>query len=140
MKNINNEDLRITSQIKPAELPTIIDVKQDAGRIKSALKDIRNEFSEIQGKMYAYNRYSVLIGLQRMDRAGNDSLIRVVYKEMNPRGVEVESFKTPTSAELEHDFLWRYYKVLPELQKYTDIQNHELDEEVQENIRKYKKI
>jgi polyphosphate kinase 2 (PPK2 family) len=90
--------------------------------------------------MYAYNRYSVLIGLQRMDRAGNDSLIRVVYKEMNPRGVEVKSFKTPTSAELEHDFLWRYYKVLPELQKYTDIQNHELDEEVQENIKKQKKI
>jgi PPK2 family polyphosphate:nucleotide phosphotransferase len=64
--------------------------------------------------MYAHNKYSVLVCLQGMDTAGKDSLIREVFKEINPRGVVVESFKTPTSAELEHDFLWRHYKALPE--------------------------
>lgn len=70
--------------------------------------------SEIQDKMYAHNKYSVLVCLQGMDTSGKDSLIREVFKEINPRGVVVESFKTPTSAELEHDFLWRHYKALPE--------------------------
>ena len=64
--------------------------------------------------MYAHNKYSVLVCLQGMDTSGKDSLIREVFKEINPRGVVVESFKTPTSAELEHDFLWRHYKALPE--------------------------
>lgn len=114
MKNLNIEDLRITSQIKLAEFPTRLEVKQDATKIKARLKKIRHELSEIQAKMYAHNKYSVLICLQGMDTAGKDSLIREVFKEINPRGVVVESFKTPTSTELEHDYLWRHYKALPE--------------------------
>ena len=114
MKNLNIEDLRITSQIKLDELPTRLEVKQDAAKIKAKLKKIRHELSEIQDKMYAHNKYSVLICLQGMDTAGKDSLIREVFKEINPRGVVVESFKTPTSTELEHDYLWRHYKALPE--------------------------
>lgn len=114
MKNLNIEDLRITSQIKLAEFPTRLEVKQDAAKIKAKLKKIRHELSEIQAKMYAHNKYSVLICLQGMDTAGKDSLIREVFKEINPRGVVVESFKTPTSTELEHDYLWRHYKALPE--------------------------
>jgi PPK2 family polyphosphate:nucleotide phosphotransferase len=69
--------------------------------------------------MYAHNRYSVLICLQGMDTSGKDSLIREVFKEFNPRGVEVMSFKTPNSTELEHDFLWRHYIALPEKGKFT---------------------
>lgn len=114
MKNLNIEDLRVTNQIKLAEFPTRIEVKQDHTKIKSRLKEIRHELSEIQDKMYAHNKYSVLVCLQGMDTAGKDSLIREVFKEINPRGVVVESFKTPTSTELEHDFLWRHYKALPE--------------------------
>ena len=114
MKNLNIEDLRVSQQIKLAELPTRIEVKQDQAKIKSKLKKVRHEISEIQDKMYAHNKYSVLVCLQGMDTAGKDSLIREVFKEINPRGVVVESFKTPTSKELEHDYLWRHYKALPE--------------------------
>lgn len=64
--------------------------------------------------MYAHNKYSVLVCIQGMDTAGKDSLIREVFKDINARGVVVHSFKTPTSAELEHDFLWRHYIALPE--------------------------
>ena len=114
MKNLNIEDLRVTEQVKLADLPTKIEVKPNQKRLKEKLKKIRHELSELQDVMYAHNKYSLLVCLQGMDTAGKDSLIREVFKEINPRGVVVESFKTPTSAELEHDFLWRHYKALPE--------------------------
>lgn len=114
MKNLNIDKLRVSTKIMLSEIPTKIDVKPDDDKLKSKLKKIRHELSEIQDKMYAHNKYSVLVCLQGMDTAGKDSLIREVFKEINPRGVVVESFKTPTSAELEHDFLWRHYKALPE--------------------------
>ena len=75
--------------------------------------------SEWQDIMYAHNRYGVLIGLQGMDTSGKDSLIREVFKEFNPRGVVVHSFKTPNSTELEHDYLWRHYLALPEKGKFA---------------------
>ena len=114
MKNLNIDKLRVSTKIMLSEIPTKIDVKPNDDKLKSKLKKIRHELSEIQDKMYAHNKYSVLVCLQGMDTAGKDSLIREVFKEINPRGVVVESFKTPTSAELEHDFLWRHYKALPE--------------------------
>jgi PPK2 family polyphosphate:nucleotide phosphotransferase len=57
--------------------------------------------------------------LQGMDTSGKDSLIREVFKGFNSRGVVVHSFKTPNSAELEHDYLWRHYLALPEKGKFT---------------------
>lgn len=114
MKNLNIESLRVTSTIKLSEIPTKIEVKPDDDKLKSKLKKIRHELSEIQDKMYAHDKYSVLVCLQGMDTSGKDSLIREVFKEINPRGVVVNSFKTPTTAELEHDFLWRHYIALPE--------------------------
>ena len=69
--------------------------------------------------MYAHNKYSVLICLQGMDTAGKDSLIREVFKDFNARGVVVHSFKTPTSKELQHDYLWRHYLALPERGKFA---------------------
>ena len=54
-----------------------------------------------------------------MDTSGKDSLIREVFKEFNPRGVVVHSFKTPNSTELEHDYLWRHYLALPEKGKFA---------------------
>lgn len=114
MKNLNLDDLKVTQQIALANFPTKIEVKPDRDKLKSKLKKVRHELSELQDVIYAHNKYSVLVCLQGMDTAGKDSLIREVFKEINPRGVVVESFKTPTSAELEHDFLWRHYKALPE--------------------------
>src|SRR6478735_2005255 len=69
--------------------------------------------SKMQDKLYAHNRHSVLIILQAMDAAGKDSAIKHVMSGLNPQGVQVTSFKTPSREELDHDFLWRHAKVLP---------------------------
>jgi PPK2 family polyphosphate:nucleotide phosphotransferase len=69
--------------------------------------------SEIQEKLYASNRYGALIVIQAMDAAGKDSVVKHVMSGLNPQGVNVTSFKTPTHQELEHDFLWRHYIALP---------------------------
>ncbi|HEY9008957.1 polyphosphate kinase 2 family protein [Ohtaekwangia sp.] len=67
----------------------------------------------MQDKLYAHNRYSVLIVLQAMDAAGKDSTIKHILSGLNPTGVKVHSFKTPTSQELDHDYLWRHTLALP---------------------------
>jgi PPK2 family polyphosphate:nucleotide phosphotransferase len=69
--------------------------------------------TEIQERLYASNRYSVLIVIQAMDAAGKDSVIKHVMSGLNPQGVTVTSFKTPTHLELEHDYFWRHYVALP---------------------------
>jgi PPK2 family polyphosphate:nucleotide phosphotransferase len=80
---------------------------------ESALKSDIQKLSEIQEKLYASNRYSVLIVIQAMDAAGKDSIIKHVMSGLNPQGVNVTPFKTPTHQELEHDYLWRHYLALP---------------------------
>lgn len=71
------------------------------------------QLAEIQDKLYAHDHYSVLIIFQAMDAAGKDSAIKHAMSGFNPQGVKVYSFKTPSTNELEHDYLWRHYKVLP---------------------------
>jgi PPK2 family polyphosphate:nucleotide phosphotransferase len=67
----------------------------------------------MQDKLYAHDQYSVLIVLQAMDAAGKDGIIKHVISGLNPTGVKVSSFKTPTKEELDHDYLWRHAKALP---------------------------
>ena len=119
MKKINTQDFKITSPKNLSELPTKLEVKATEEEVKKALKQTRKELGELQDTMYAHNRYSVLICLQGMDTSGKDSLIREVFKQFNPRGVMVYSFKTPNSSELEHDYLWRHYIALPEKGKFA---------------------
>lgn len=76
------------------------------------IKNIK-KIKKIQEKLYAQSKYSVLICLQGMDTAGKDSLIRKVFGPINPAGVKVYSFKSPTPEELNHDYLWRHYNKLP---------------------------
>lgn len=76
------------------------------------LKNIK-KIKKIQEKLYAQSKYSVLICLQGMDTAGKDSLIRKVFGPINPAGVKVYPFKSPTHEELNHDYLWRHYNKLP---------------------------
>ena len=109
------------SNLKPAtnstdisQEPTALQIDYSDKQLEKELKKVRKQLSELQDKMYAHNNYSVLVCIQGMDTAGKDSLIREVFKDINARGVVVHSFKTPTSAELEHDFLWRHYIALPE--------------------------
>src|SRR5215467_3162278 len=70
--------------------------------------------SEFQSKLYAQNRYALLINLQAMDAAGKDGTIKHVMSGINPQGCSVTSFKQPSAEELDHDFLWRHAKALPE--------------------------
>jgi len=68
---------------------------------------------ELQHKMYAQNKYSLLIILQGTDASGKDGLTKGLLKYCNPVGIEVDSFKKPTEEEYAHDFLWRIHKVSP---------------------------
>ena len=70
--------------------------------------------AELQEKLYAQDRWAVLLVLQAMDAAGKDSVIKHVFSGVNPQGCEVSSFKAPSEEELDHDFLWRAARRLPE--------------------------
>lgn len=119
MKSIDPDDFKVTKAIKLSKLPTLLEIKADDDEKEDKLEKVTKKLSDLQEVMYAHNRYSVLICLQGMDTSGKDSLIREVFKEFNPRGVEVQSFKTPNSSELEHDYLWRHYIVLPARGKFS---------------------
>lgn len=119
MKNINTDDFKITGKVKLDKLPTRIDMEAEDEEIRCRMKKAGKKLSKLQEKMYANNRYSVLVCLQGMDTSGKDSLTREVFRRFNVRGVNVFSFKTPTSAELEHDYLWRHYVALPEKGKFA---------------------
>lgn len=118
MKSINPEEFRVRSAITLSLLPTNIDSKANEEEKEEKLEKVSSKLSAIQDVMYAHNKYSVLIVLQGMDTSGKDSLIREVFKNFNPRGVVVHSFKTPNASELEHDYLWRHYIALPERGKF----------------------
>ena len=119
MKSLKSEDFKVTKTIKLNEIPTILNVETSEKKKEKHLQKIREKLSKVQDKMYAHNTYGVLICLQGMDTAGKDSLIREVFKEFNARGVVVHSFKTPSSNELKHDYLWRHYNALPEKGKFS---------------------
>ena len=78
------------------------------------LQKEKEKLYELQEKLYADGSKSLLVVLQAMDAAGKDSLIEHVFGGVNPQGCEVTSFKTPTSKEYNHDFIWRHYLALPE--------------------------
>ena len=105
-------DYQITAPIKLADRKT----HEDFGKTKELeqeLDEVSKKIAAIQNAMYAHGKYAALICIQGMDTAGKDSLIREVFKNFNARGVVVHSFKTPTSLELGHDYLWRHYIALP---------------------------
>lgn len=84
---------------------------------KDARKELKNniaELAEYQEKFWADDRYSMLIVLQARDAAGKDSAIKHVMSGLNPQGCRVYSYKTPSREELDHNYLWRHFKDLPE--------------------------
>ena len=78
--------------------------------------------SERQEKLYAQDRWAILVILQAMDAAGKDSTIKHVMSGVNPQGCSVTSFKAPSAEDLEHDFLWRSQAFLPERGKHRHFQ------------------
>lgn len=119
MKSINIVDFKVTGKVDLSKWPTKLSIDTDKDQEEEALDEVQIKLSKKQDAMYAHNRHAFLICLQGMDTSGKDSLIREVFKEFNPRGVVVHSFKTPNSTELEHDYLWRHYLALPEKGKFA---------------------
>jgi len=83
-------------------------------RAKEILEESRGELAESQELLYADNRHAVLVILQAMDAAGKDGTIKHVMSGVNPQGCQVFGFKKPSAEELDHNFLWRYTRCLPE--------------------------
>ena len=119
MKSIDPDDFKVFGKIDLEQIPTRLDIDADAAKKEEKLLKVQQKLSKKQDAMYAHNRHAFLICLQGMDTSGKDSLIREVFKEFNPRGVDVHSFKTPNASELEHDYLWRHYLALPEKGKFS---------------------
>ena len=119
MHSINPEDFRVKGKLDLSKTPTELSIDTSKKEEETALNEIQQKLIKKQDAMYAHNRHAFLICLQGMDTSGKDSLIREVFKEFNPRGVVVHSFKTPNSTELEHDYLWRHYLALPEKGKFA---------------------
>lgn len=100
------------------------DTKQTGGyKNKEEAKKLHEEYllhmEELQDKLYAENKESLLIIFQAMDAAGKDGAIKHVMSGMNPQGLDVYNFKKPSSLELEHDYLWRAMRVMPEKGKIS---------------------
>ncbi len=118
MDYIQTEEYRAGTSTKIASVATHEDFGRSDKQLKKDLQKTRKLLGEFQDKLYAHNKYSVLVCLQGMDTSGKDSLVREVFKDFNARGVEVHSFKVPTELELDHNYLWRHYLVLPEKGKF----------------------
>ena len=86
----------------------------DVDRAKEVLRLGVEMLAELQDRLYAQDRWNVLLIFQAMDAAGKDGTIKHVLSGVNPQGVEVHSFKQPSHEELDHDFLWRCAQRLPE--------------------------
>ncbi len=134
---------------------------EDKPRAKEALQIGVEALAALQDMLYAQDRWSLLMIFQAMDAAGKDGAIKHVMSGVNPQGCQVSSFKAPTSTDLDHDYLWRcqrelpergrigifnrsYYeevlvvKVHPELLKYQKIPPHLMDDDLFEN--RYKEL
>ncbi len=119
MKSIDINSYKVKNAIKLSLIPTNQVFNYEKEDFEDEIEKVSEKLSELQDKMYAHNRYSVLICLQGMDTSGKDSLIREVFKHFNARGVVVHSFKVPNSTEMEHDYIWRHYLALPEKGKFA---------------------
>ena len=89
-------------------------LKEEKKRAKEILTAGVNMLAELQDRLYAQDRWSVLLIFQAMDAAGKDGTIKHVMSGVNPQGCQVYSFKAPSAEDLDHDFLWRTNKCVPE--------------------------
>jgi PPK2 family polyphosphate:nucleotide phosphotransferase len=90
------------------------DDKPDGDKLKDSADKHFAEIGELQAKLFADQRYALLVVLQGRDASGKDGTIRRVFSDVNPQGCEVTSFKKPTELEARHDFLWRVHMRVPQ--------------------------
>lgn len=98
------------SKYDPSDTSGLDIDKKDA---KALLSEGIERLSDLQERLYAQNKWAVLLIFQAMDAAGKDSAIKHVMSGINPQGCDVHSFKQPSNEELDHDFMWRAMRVLP---------------------------
>ena len=114
---INSKEFRVREgrSVKLHNWPTLVKpVYKTKMQYQKLLEKHVEELSALQHLLYASNRYAILLIFQAMDAAGKDGAIRHVMSGINPQGCQVYSFKHPSAMELEHDFLWRTTRFLPE--------------------------
>jgi len=97
-----------------SEASTLVETVTGKKAYKKRLGKLVDELADQQRRLYASDQFSVLLVFQAMDAAGKDSTIRAVMSGVDPTGCQVFSFKQPSSEELDHDFLWRTAKSLPQ--------------------------
>jgi PPK2 family polyphosphate:nucleotide phosphotransferase len=125
----NNSPQSLSDQLKPFIAPFRFDgsgkfhlkshkTNEKGGLDKDTAEKIldanRRRLNDFQEKLYAQDRWSLLLIFQGMDASGKDSAIKSIFEGVNPQGCDVHSFKQPTSHELDHDFMWRSVIALPE--------------------------
>ena len=114
---INSKDFRVREgeAVNLRKWPTIIEpVYKSKQHYQELLQEHVAQLSALQQLLYASNRYAVLLIFQAMDAAGKDGAIKHVMSGVNPQGCQVFSFSHPSPAELQHDFLWRTTRDLPQ--------------------------
>jgi len=115
--SITPSDFRFTGKEKfsiakaPNKIAPLYTGKKDYRKL---LEEYRSETNELQKMMYAHNRHSMLLVFQAMDAAGKDGTIKHVMSGINPHGMQIFAFKKPSANELDHDFMWRTSKCLPQ--------------------------
>ncbi|MDH4020760.1 MAG: polyphosphate kinase 2 family protein [Xanthomonadales bacterium] len=102
------------NDFKLSEASTLNEAVPDKKNYKKRLEKLVDELDDLQRRLYASDKHSVLLVFQAMDAAGKDSTIRAVMSGVDPAGCQVFSFKQPSSEDLDHDFLWRTAKCLPQ--------------------------
>lgn len=117
MKKIESEELREDGKkkfsIRKAKTK-IKDFYDSEKEYLEMLAELQNELDDLQSRLYANSKYGVLVIFQAMDAAGKDGTMKAVFKNINPLGLKFYSFKRPSTKELNHDYLWRCFKELPE--------------------------
>ncbi|CAG5080963.1 PPK2 family polyphosphate kinase [Parvicella tangerina] len=99
--------------MKLSDHPTRLEFDKSRKEIKKENKQLSKDIIELQRKLYAQKEKSLLVIFQGVDASGKDSALRDVFREINPAGCHVFSFKKPTEKEASHDFLWRVHHVCP---------------------------
>ena len=113
--NIRDFQVKEGAKVDLKKWPTIIKpFYKSKDQYQELLRQHVEALSALQSVLYAYDRYSVLLIFQAMDAAGKDGMIKHVMSGVNPQGCQVFSFKHPSPLELDHDFLWRTTRDLPE--------------------------
>ncbi len=114
MIRIKDHHVRPDKKVKLKDFSTKYEGKTLNKQDAEQMLDIgRKHLADVQDKLYAHNRYSVLIILQAMDAAGKDGAVKHIMSGFNPLGVKVYSFKAPNSTELDHEYFWRHQLALP---------------------------